>query len=93
MVLLRIEFGEGVVVINGALFEFIVFYQVDVFQSVVMGDDIVLVSPFANVQDTPVRTIDIDDCWSPRLPVHICMLCHRALGKSIAHIDIVAIVA
>ena len=58
-----------------------------------MGNDIVRVGPFPDVQDAPVITIDIDDGRSPGLPIDIGILCHDTLTDGITHIEIIAIVA
>ena len=79
--------------IAGPLLQLTILIQVNIFQSVIMGDNVVRIGTFTDIQDSPVIAIDIDDSRTPSLPVHIDMLCHGALGNGITHIDIVTIIA
>ena len=86
------ERGKGVVVFLRALLQFAVFDQVDILQSIVVGQDIVLVGTLSDVQQTPVVAIDIDNGRSPGLPIDVGMLSHRPLTDGISHICVVAII-
>ena len=90
--LLLVEGSEGVVEVAGALFQFAVLGEVDVFQPVV-GGDVDLVGAFADVEDAVVLAVDIDDGGLPGLPVDASVLGHAALADGVAHIEAVAVVA
>ena len=93
MAMLVEERGKGVVVVFRALLQFTVFDQVDILQSIVVGQDIVLVGTLSDVQQTPVVAIDIDNGWTPGLPIDVGMLSHCPLTDGISHISVVAIIA
>ena len=93
MPLLFVELFEGIEVINSTLFQFFVFYQVDILKSVVVGNDVVLVCTLTDVQHSPIFTVDIHDRWAPGLPVDICIFGHSSLSYCIAHIDSFAVVS
>ena len=87
------EIPKSQVVVIGTLLQLLVLYQVYVFQTVVVGDDIVLVGPFAYIQHTPVVAVDIHHSRTPCLPVNVCVLRHRTLTDGVAHIQTVTVVA
>ena len=91
--LLTTEFQESGMVIHRTLFQFAVLQQVDVLQPVVVGDDVVGIGPFADVEHTPVVAVDIDHRGAPGLPVDVGIGIHRSLTQGIAHIGEVAVVA
>ena len=94
MVVLIVEGFEGIQVFHVTFLEVIpVFNQIHIFQSVVVGIDVIFVATFSDVLNTFIDAIDIDDDWTPGLPVKICMRSHRALGNDVAHIEIVEVVA
>ena len=93
MTFLITEFCKGIIVVGCALLQFAILQQVDILQTVVVGNDIIGVGPLSDIQDTPVVAIDIDDGRTPRLPIDIGMFGHRTLADGITHIEIIAIVA
>ena len=90
----RVESLEPVVVLPVAFLQVPpVLYQVDVFEAVVVGIDIMLVGSLADVEHAVVLTVDIDDGGLPGLPVEVGMGGHRALDDGITHIEVVEVVA
>ena len=65
-----------VVIIVCAFFQFVVLNEVNILQTIVVGNDIVVISSLTNVKHSPVFTIDINYRWAPCLPVNICILGH-----------------
>ena len=93
MVVLIVKGLEGIQVFHVTFLEVIpVFNQIHIFQSVVVGIDVIFVATFSDVLNTFIDAVDIDDDWTPGLPVKICMRGHRALGNDVAHIEIIKIV-
>ena len=94
MVFLFEENLEGIQVFHVTFLEVIpVFNQIHIFKSVVVGIDVIFVATFSDVLNTFIDAVDIDNDWTPGLPVKICMRGHRALGNDVAHIEIVEVVA
>ena len=94
MVVPGIEILEGIQVIPRAFLQLVpVLEQVDVFQSVVVGVDIVFVGALTDVQHAAVFAVDIDDGRLPCLPVQVGILCHSALHDGISVVEIVEVVA
>ena len=93
MTFLITEFCKGIVVVGCALLQFAILQEVNILQTVIVGNDIIGVGPLSDIQDTPVVAIDIDDGRAPRLPIDIGMFGHRTLADGITHIEIIAIVA
>ena len=82
-----IEVFEGLVVVHGARFQFlVVLYHVNVLQSVVVGVDVVFVGALADVEHAFVLTVDVDDGGAPGLPVEVDVLGHGALDDGVAHV-------
>ena len=82
-----IEIHESLPLVIVAFLQFIpVFDHVDVFETVVVGIDIVLVASLANIENSLVLAVEEEDGRTPCLPVDIDILSHDALYHCIAHI-------
>ena len=66
--------------------------HVNIFQSAVVGIDVILITTFTDIEHTHVLAVDIDDGRTPSLPIKVHMLRHGTLDNGITHIQIVEIV-
>ena len=93
MVVLGIELLELVPVVFTTFLQLIpVLDHVNIFQSAVVGIDVILITAFSDIEHSLVFAVDIDDGGTPSLPVEVHMLRHGALDNRITHIQIVEIV-
>ena len=92
--MLIVECLELVQIVQAALLQVApVLDEVNVFQAVIVCIDIVLVSPFADIEHAMIDAVDIDDSGLPRLPVKVGMGGHRTLGNGVSHVEVVEVVA
>ena len=68
------------------------FNHVDIFQTIIVGIDVVVVRALANVEHALVGSVEIDDGGFPSLPVDVGILSHHALDDSITHIETIEVV-
>ena len=94
MSMLLIERLEAVEMFPIAFFQLpSVFYHINILQALIVGIDIILVASFSDVEHTIVLSVDIDNGRTPCLPIEIDIGSHRPLDDSIAHVEIVEVVA
>ena len=94
MSMFLIERLEAVEMFPIAFFQFpSVFYHINILQSLIVGIDIIFVASFTDVEHTVVLSVDIDNGRTPCLPIKIDIGSHRPLDDSIAHVEIVEVVA
>ena len=74
-------------------FQFLpVLHHINIFQTVVIGIDIMVCASFPYVKHSHVFPIDINDCGAPCLPVQVYMLGHRTLNDGITHEQMVEVI-
>ena len=70
-----------------------ILHKRDIFETAVIGVDIILVASFADIEYPLIHAVDQHDSRSPSLPIHVLIHTHRALDNGIAHVEVVKIIA
>ena len=70
-----------------------ILHKRDIFETAVIGVDIILVASFADIEYPLIHAVDQHDSRSPSLPIHVLIHTHRTLDNGIAHVEIVKIIA
>ena len=89
-----VECLELVEAVHGTFLQLVpVLYHVDILQFVIVVVDVVLVRTLADVQHARILSVDVDNGRTPCLPVQIDVAGHRTLDDSVAHKEVVEVVA